>query len=244
LTVDFIGHKHPENDHHPSCQPVAEDDVTIMGMDRTIRAEVRSTGKRPRDAYTEALVSIPKRFKSTMKQTAIVTQFPTFSGIKRQLYRHRDSTHIPVPDPCDIPAELRTTLRGKSVDVDDSIYMERFLLYSGMEEKLLVFCADTELSTLYNSHYVICDGTFEMAPNSSYQLYTMHGLKHDEGLPLVWALLPNKSKATYVELFQAVRQAMEGTFGSVGGERSFLVDFELAAIDAIKTVFPESKIKG
>lgn len=217
-----------------------------MDMDRTMRADVRSTGKRPRDAYTQALASIPKRFKSTEKQQSIVSQFPTYSGIKRQLYRHRDSTHIPVPDPNDIPEELRTTYRGKNVNVDDVSYMERFLLYTGMEGKLLVFCADTELDTLHNSAYVICDGTFEMAPSSAYQLYTMHGFKGDEGMPLVWALLPNKSKNTYTEMFEAVKQALIDKYGDVGSQpqRTFVVDFELAAIEAISSVFPDSTVKG
>ena len=174
----------------------------------------------------------------------MIASYPTFPEIKRQLYRHRDATHIAVPDPFDIPDQLRTTLRGKSVDPDDTNYNERFLLYSGQNGRLLIFAADTELQTLYNSEYVVCDGTFEMAPNSSYQLYTMHAFVSEEGMPVVWALLPNKSKATYIEMFTAVQRALVEKHGNNGQSRSFLVDFELAAIDAIGTVFPESRVKG
>ena len=42
------------------------------------------------------------------------------------------------PDPCNIPDELRTTMRGKNVNPDDVNYQERFLLYSGQDGKLLV----------------------------------------------------------------------------------------------------------
>ena len=111
-----------------------------------------------------------------------------------------------------------------SVHSDDINYLERFLLYSGQDGKLLVFSADTELRTLYYSPYMICDGTFEMSPASAYQLYTMHGFHGDEGMPLVWALLPNKKKETYEEMFAAVREALVVRNGNVGDPRCFLVD--------------------
>ena len=68
-----------------------------------------------------------------------------------------------------------------------------------------MFAADTELYTLYRSAYVVCDGTFEMAPDSAYQMYTLHGHIGDEGMALIWVLLPNKTNATYSEMFTAVR---------------------------------------
>lgn len=240
----IVGNKHPEDDHHIDCRPVAEADIDVLEIDRLMRSDVHTTGKRPREAYTEALTSITKRFKSTDTQAEIVSRFPSFSEVRSSLCRQRTATHVPVPDPCNIPEELRTTLRGKSVDVNDVNYNERFLLYSGQEGKLLIFCSDTELNTLYKSTYIVCDGTFEMAPDSAYQLYTMHGFYKDEGMPLVWALLPNKTKNTYVEMFSAVREALIERYTDVGCSHCFLVDFELAAIDAIGVVFPESSIKG
>jgi len=74
--------------------------------------------------------------------------------------RHRAATHIPVPNPFDIPDELKTTVRGKSVNEIDENFQERFLLYFGQDDKLLIFAADTELNTLHKSSYIICDGTF------------------------------------------------------------------------------------
>jgi len=67
----------------------------------------------------------------------------------------------------------------------DEQYNERFLLYSGQGGRLLVFCAPTELAALRQSQYLVCDGTFEMAPDSTYQIYTIHGYVNGEGLPLV-----------------------------------------------------------
>jgi len=84
-----------------------------------------------------------------------------------------------------------------------------------------------------------------MSPNTAFQLYTLHGYVHGEAMPLVWALLPNKTRATYVELFQAVREAVVARFGDCGAAaRTFLTDFELAAIQAIQEVFVGARVKG
>ena len=45
--------------------------------------------------------------------------------------------------------------------------------------------------TVYNSDFIVCDGTFEMAPDTYYQVYTLHGYMQGEALVLAWALLPN-----------------------------------------------------
>jgi len=37
--------------------------------------------------------------------------------------------------------------------------------------RLMLLCADTELKHLYHSKYIVCDGTFQTAPESSYQGY-------------------------------------------------------------------------
>ena len=173
-----------------------------------------------------------------------MAQFPTYDEVSRQLRRHRASVHIPVPDVLNIPDELRLTYRGRMAPVGDRYHNERFLLQEEMGGKMLVFCADSELSIMRNSDYLVCDGTFEMAPNSAYQLYTIHGFLRGEGMPLLWAILPNKTQATYTLLFQSVRRAMEAKFGDIGNISYMLTDFEQAAINAITHVFPEITVKG
>ena len=66
---------------------------------------------------------------------------------------------------------------------------------------MLVFCADNELKVKHDS---VCDGMFEMVPDSSYQLFILHGYSNGEGMTLAWALLPNKSTAIYVEMFTSI----------------------------------------
>jgi len=189
------------------------------------------------------LASVAKRFKDSDDQSAVVSQLPSYNEVRCQLSRHRAVRCTPIPDPLCLPDELRTTLRGRSVAEDDVNWNEPFLLHSGQNGKLYVFCAKSELAVIHDSEYLVCDGTFEMSPDTAYQVYTIHGFCNGEGMALLWALLPNKTTATYVEMFSALRSAMVAEFGEVG-KKTFLVDFELAAINAIQQTNPESIVKG
>jgi len=143
-----------------------------------------------------------------------------------------------------VESDLRVTWRAREAPDDSAFKNEQFLMYSGQDGKLLVFCVQTELRSLHATDYIIADGTFEMSPDSEYQVYTLHGSVHGKGLPLLWALLPNKSTATYVELFSSLRTALLQHFRSIGNMRYFLTDFERATISAIQQVFPKATTKG
>src|SRR5206468_4238625 len=127
------------------------------------------------------------------------------------------------------PNQMRVTMRGNNVELGDTNYQERFLLYSGQGGQLQIFGADTELQLLHATDFIICDGTFEMSPQSSYQLYTLHGFSHSEGMPLVWGLLPNKTKATYNEFFGTVKNALINKYGELRRNQAIVTDFEAAA---------------
>jgi hypothetical protein len=184
-----------------------------------MRASVRATGKRPREAFGETMASLPKRFQTSEIYEDVVAILPSYNEVRRQLCRHRSNRCTPVPDPLVIPDELTYTLRGREAAEDDLFYHERFLLYSGQEGKIQIFCAASELAVLHQSEYFICDGTFEMAPDSTSQLYTIHGFNKGEAMALCWALLRSKTKATYVEMLTALRSAIVAQCGNVGAVR-------------------------
>jgi hypothetical protein len=148
-----------------------------------MRASVRSIGKRPRDAFGETMASLPKKCKTTQDYEDVVSVFPSYTEVRRQLNRHRSTRCTLVPDPLVVPDELTYTLRGRDAEDDDPFFRERFLLYTGQEGRLQVFCADSELAVLHQSEYFVCDGTFEMAPDSASQLYTIHGFNRGEAMP-------------------------------------------------------------
>jgi len=185
-----------------------------------------------------------KMFKSTDQQATVIAKFPAYNEVRVQLSKHHTVRCTPVPDPLNIPDSMRVTLGGRETVDGDINKDEPFLLYSGQGGRLLVLCAQTELATIYQSEYLICDGTFEMATNCSYQLYTIHGYLRGECLPLLYAILPNKTTDTYTEMLTLLRSALIAHFCDVGSVQYILTDFELAAINAVQCVFPEVIVKG
>ncbi|CAF1687858.1 unnamed protein product, partial [Adineta ricciae] len=55
------------------------------------------------------------------------------------------------------------------------------------------------------SSMVFLDGTFNATPPFFDQIFTIHGLKFDCAFPCIFAVLPDRKKATYQELFQEVK---------------------------------------
>ena len=72
-----------------------------------------------------------------------------------------------------------------------------------------------------------------MAPDVFYQVYTIHGLIENAVIPLVYALLPNKTQDTYEKLFGCLEQ-----FG-----KNVVLDFEAAVCNAIKKKQPDTEIQ-
>ena len=58
-------------------------------IDRDIRHEVLMTGKRPRDAFTDMITSLPKKFKSPELHKKVVAKIPSFNKVQPQLARLR-----------------------------------------------------------------------------------------------------------------------------------------------------------
>jgi len=65
-----FGCKRPEDDHHLDCQPLPQSVSLALEVDCDMRQNVRSTGKRPREANTDMLTNVVKKFKSSDEQVA------------------------------------------------------------------------------------------------------------------------------------------------------------------------------
>lgn len=160
----------------------------------------------------------------------------SFVGMKTTLYRSR-RTLVPV-----LPTQLgNIVLEGEWTQTLDQ---KPFLLANdGEENKILVFSTDQNLEILSASDQIFMDGTFAVSPALFTQLYTIQVLFYGQMLPVLFALLPNKSQATYTRLFQIASRLCH--------ERSMpfhptiiQTDFEQAVLQACRIVFPQSSLRG
>jgi hypothetical protein len=118
---------------------------------------------------------------------------------------------------------------------------QQFLLFDDPQGpgRIQLFSTQSNLDILAENHDWYMDGTFKTTPNPFFQLYTIHGFRMHSSMPSVYALLPNKNEDTYRRLFMALNGLREGL-----APRSILVDFEMAAINAARALYPGSDIRG
>ena len=73
---------------------------------------------------------------------------------------------------------------------------------------------------------------------SSFSSYTLHALHNGYVIPVIFALLPNKTKATYDHFFAALKSL--GAFNP----RTMMIDFEHGTINAFSAAFPNCQMRG
>ena len=118
-----------------------------------------------------------------------------------------------------------------------------FLLFdSGAgNDRILLFSTEKNIELLAKSECVFSDGTFGSAPNRLfYQLYTVHAAVMGTVVPLIFALLPNKTFATYDRMCLAISHFLPPQ----ACIKSWMLDFERATINAVQKNFPSVEVRG
>ncbi|CAF0913032.1 unnamed protein product [Didymodactylos carnosus] len=162
------------------------------------------------------------------------TAIPSYTASQCTIERKRKKDDIPLPkltsfEDISIPQQLTVTNGG-----------DRFLLYDNedSDDRTIILLSDDALNRLSNSEYWHAYGTFKVAPQLFYQLYTIHGFIRGRSVPLVYALLPGKSEAVYGELFNVLVQNVNKH------PKSITIDFERAVENVIKQKLPTTTISG
>lgn len=106
-----------------------------------------------------------------------------------------------------------------------------------------IFGTESNLRILCSSEFAISDGTFSIHPVLFSQFYVFHGLYLGKVLPLLFCLLPDKTYNTYVRLLELIKTIAKN-IGCIFKPKKFHIDFELAMINAITSVFSDNCIQG
>lgn len=107
----------------------------------------------------------------------------------------------------------------------------------------VIFTTKLNLQTLCSADTLLMDGTFKSCPKPFYQLYTILAYINTFYMPLVFALLPDKTQATYETLLHYLLQQCDGT-GLKCEPQQILTDFERAAMNAVQANFTQSRLVG
>ena len=104
-----------------------------------------------------------------------------------------------------------------------------------------MFASDFTMSILKKSDEWFMDGTFEMVKETLFsQLYVVvcKAPRSTLRIPCVFALLPDKTKATYSIMFQKLKEL------GVAGPKVAHIDYEMAVYSTMKKVFPATDLVG
>ncbi|XP_022172326.1 uncharacterized protein LOC111035118, partial [Myzus persicae] len=105
--------------------------------------------------------------------------------------------------------------------------------------RILLFSTEENLKILSDQYHWFIDGTFKSSPQLFTQLLTIHAIKYDTVLPLVFALVPNKTRGSYTKIINELLNLEKNLRPA-----SVMVDFEQALLGAITDVFKDTRIRG
>jgi len=211
-------------DHSHGPDPSKNSSVKAVSV---IRDRATTGVEKPRQIIQQATEGLPLESAS---------QLPTYNASQRVIERLRKRKRLPYPNPVNvadikIPDELMNTTRN-----------EAFVLWDSGDndpERFFIFGTDSNLDQLnINKHWFV-DGTFSVAPQMYYQVFTLHTLINNKALPLLYVLLISKTEATYTRLFQKLLE-IKPTLAPL----SIMTDFEKVCQNAIVACFPTTQLVG
>ena len=129
---------------------------------------------------------------------------PKFAVVKSSLYRSCQKRLPPIPrsrEDVSLQGEWENTLSG-----------EQFLLCDdGDTDNIIMFATSENLKLLLEAKTIYTDGTFEICPRIFYQLFTINAFIHGKQFPLLYALLPAKTRAVYNRMFTLFKESLQAS---------------------------------
>jgi len=120
---------------------------------------------------------------------------------------------------------------------------EPFLMSNNLLENIVVFSCKTNIEFMCQQDTLYMDGTFEFCTKFFGQLFTIHALCNEVYVPVVFCLLKNKAKSTYLRLFHVLKEKCE-LMGCVLNPKNIVIDFEMAIHLSVEEVWPGVQIIG
>lgn len=225
-----------KNDHNHPANPA---DVQKQKGIAEMKERAAATDAPPRRLIGEMMGNLTDE---------TLTNLPQRSALRRtiQRKRKRDDAFPPLPlnlEDIEIPEQFREVLVGGT--------QVRFLLHdtgdadNDAEEeenrlkRIILFGTDEMLRFMTANSNWMADGTFKVAPQLFFQLYTIHVIKDNHVFPCLYALLAGKNRRTYEEMWRLIKMYAPNL-----NPRICILDFELTAKSAIISAFPHIEVRG
>jgi hypothetical protein len=120
---------------------------------------------------------------------------------------------------------------------------EPFLLCNNLSENIVVFSCKSNIEFMCQQDTLYMDGTFEFCTKFFGQLFTIHALCNEVYVPVVFCLLKNKSKSTYLRLFNILKEKCD-LMHCILNPKTIVIDFEMAVYLSVEEVWQGVQIIG
>lgn len=158
--------------------------------------------------------------------------------IRRNMHRARLTKHPVLPKSME---ETHDSVGQLDIRTNKD---ENFLLVNDKEANIIIFSTTSNLELLCKSEKIFVDGTFKSCPKFFYQIFTLIGFINNVYIPLVFSLLPGKTKVMYTQLFEHIQYQCRNLIGKQFSPIEILADFESAIHGAIEDMWPNTTRRG
>ena len=172
---------------------------------------------------------------TTNVNPAAAAKLPSECSLKQTIQCQRNIHNNIDPQPADLhvlqfPEQYLSLANGT-----------RFLIHdSGPgDDRIIIFSTAENLVLLVQSREWFADGTFKVTPQPFHQLYTIHARLFGSVIPLVFVLMPNRTRETYRRVLHQLKFQQPGL-----NPQHVMMDFEMAAIGAFRDEFPDVECSG
>ena len=195
---------------------------------------MRASIKRRAEETDETAQQILGHELQVISQQAAVqmASIPTIRRAIRSAKQEKNAVYpLPTSRNFTIPDEYKTLPNGEDFLLHDSENAD--------SNRILIFGTNRTVQLLIEYRHWFVDGTFKIVPELFFQLYSLHALVLGDVIPCLYALLPNKTEATYNRFLQEI-----SAFSPDLQPESITMDYEKGAMNAVSATFPTASIHG
>ncbi|KHJ40540.1 hypothetical protein D918_09430 [Trichuris suis] len=209
-----------------------------VGVEGQVRKTVNALKRRAQEEPNATPSQVLRTTIGGVHSEEVLLMLPERNALKRNVNRVQNSTRPPNPTSMrgvELPMNYRVIKRGEPFLMHDSGAED--------EERVLIFSTQENVRHLSASATLSCDGTFKTSPTQLAQLFTVHGVVLGYPVPLVYALTMRKREQTYRYVYQRIIDYGEERNWNINPSLC-MMDFELANMNAIRSLLPNAEIKG
>ncbi len=179
---------------HPPSQVQAQVDRVVSTMRKRAKEEVAPIPAIYREEVQKLAVDV--------NSEELAARMPTFDSIRPSLCTETDASSFPL--------SLRQEVTSRSKDPGER--HSRVNASSWLKMETLTRSSFTHQTRAFNCSLKLTtytDGTFKTCPRLFYQIFTIHAFFHGQQFPLVYCLLPSKSREVYNRMFDILKTALQ-----------------------------------